>query len=187
MGFLEFSASPAFPRVLCVIAVGVMSDSDKSSKTQRKKAVHELQALGEALVELREDRLATLDLPERLRDAVMEARRITAHEARRRQLQYIGKIMRVVDPAPIRAALEGWRDHAHHYTAAHKRLEALRDALIANPGSADVLLAGYPGADAPQLSALARSAVRERAANQPPRAYRELFQALRALIARDEG
>jgi len=159
-----------------------MSDSDKPSKTQRKKAQHELQALGEALVELREDRLATLDLPERLRDAVMEARRITAHEARRRQLQYIGKIMRTVDAGPIRVALEGWRDQAHHYTAAHKRIEALRDDLVANPEGADALLAGYPGADVHHLGTLARNAVRERASSQPPRAYRELYQALRALI-----
>jgi ribosome-associated protein len=159
-----------------------MSDSDKPSKTQRKKAVHELQDLGVELVELSEERLASLDLPERLRDAVMEARRITAHEARRRQLQYIGKIMRRVDPGPIRAALDGWRAQAGHGVAEHKRVEAWRERLLAEPDSIGELLAEFPAADAQHLRALATSAARERAAGQPPRSYRQLYQALRALI-----
>jgi ribosome-associated protein len=155
---------------------------DRPSKTQRKKAVHELQALGEELVELAEDRLASLDLPERLRDAVMEARRITAHEARRRQLQYIGKVMRAVDPGPIRAALDGWRGHAARLTAGHKRAEAWRDRLLANDAALAELAAQYPAADVARLGSLVQSALRERSVGQPPRAYRALFQALRALM-----
>jgi len=79
------------------------------SKTQRKKEVRALQELGESLVELDDDQLVAIDLPEILRDAVMEARRITRFGARRRQLQYIGKLMRHVDATPIRAALAALR------------------------------------------------------------------------------
>ena len=162
-----------------------MSDSDKPSKTQRKKAVHELQDLGTELVGLSEDRLASLDLPERLRDAVAEARGITSHEARRRQLQYIGTIMRAVDAEPIRAALDGWRGQAGRNVAEHKRVEAWRERLVAEPDAVAELLAEFPAADAHQMRALAQSAARERAEGQPPRAYRALFQALRALIERE--
>jgi ribosome-associated protein len=87
----------------------VTSDEGKPSKTQRKKAVHALQDLGESLVELSEEQLAGIELPERLRAAVVEAQRITRFEARRRQLQYIGKLMRSVDSEPIRAALAALR------------------------------------------------------------------------------
>ena len=155
---------------------------DRPSKTQRKKAVHELQGLGEELVELSEDRLASLDLPERLRDAVMEARRITAHEGRRRQLQYIGKIMRSVDAEPIRAALEAWRNQSHRYTAEHKRVEAWRERLLADRAALAKLAVEYPRADTAHLDSLVQGALRERSAGQPPRSYRALYQALRALI-----
>jgi ribosome-associated protein len=159
-----------------------MSDSDKPSKTQRKKAVHELQDLGEELVELSEDRLATLDLPERLRDAVDAARTITAHEAKRRQLQYIGKIMRKVDAEPIRAALDVWRNQSRGPTLKHKRAEAWRERLLSDDAALAELAAEYPKADAARLGSLVRSTLRERAAGQPPRSYRALFQALRELI-----
>lgn len=160
---------------------------DKPSKTQRKKAVRELQDLGVELVGLSQDRLASLDLPERLRDAVFEARRISSHEARRRQLQYIGKIMRKVDPGPIRAALEGWRAQAGRATAEHQRVEAWRERLLADDASLAELAAEYPATDMARLRSLVRAAARERAAGQPPRSYRALYQALRALIERDEG
>lgn len=152
------------------------------SKTRRKRAVHTLQALGEELVELKDAQLAAIDLPEALRDAVMDARRITQFEARRRQLQYIGKLMRRVDAEPIRAALDAYRAHSQGRTALHQRIEAWRVRLLEDPGAIDELLAEHPGADAGRLQALARNARRERAENRPPRSFRELFQELRALI-----
>ena len=152
------------------------------SKTQRKKAVHELQGLGEELVELSEERLAAVEMPERLRDAVMAARRITAHEARRRQMQYIGKLMRKVDAEPIRAAIDAWRVQSTGHIAAHKRIEAWRERLLAEPDAINELTARYPGVDAPRLNGLIGDALREREAHRPPRSYRELYQALRALI-----
>jgi len=164
-----------------------MSQGAPISKTQRKKAVHELQALGEELVELNDDQLAAVELPERLRDAVMAARSITSHEARRRQLQFIGKIMRRVDPVPIRAALDAYQAPSRSHTALHKRIEAWRERLLGDPASISELLAEYPQADIRQLGTLIDGVEREREAGKPPRSYRELYQALRALLTRDEG
>ena len=82
-----------------------MEPLEKPSKSAKKRAMTELQALGEALVALSVDQLKKIDLPEDLRDAVRDAQRFTPREARRRQLQYIGKLMRAIDPEPIRAAL----------------------------------------------------------------------------------
>ena len=155
-----------------------MSDGAPISKTQRKKAVHLLQALGEALVELNDDQLAAIELPEALREAVMAARRITKFEAKRRQLQYIGKLMRRVEVEPIRAALDAMLAGSRRQIAAHKRIEAWRERLLAGPGALDELLAEYPGADVQQLRTLASGALRERAAHAPPRNYRALFQLL---------
>jgi len=165
----------------------VTGDEGKPSKTQRKKTVHALQELGEALVALNEQQLAGIDMPERLRDAVEQARRITAFEARRRKLQYIGKLMRSVDVEPIRAALEAALAPARSEIAAHQRIEAWRDRLLADPDAIDELLAEYPGTEGRRLRALVRTALRERAEGSPPHAFRELYQALRAVLAGDYG
>jgi len=77
-----------------------LDQQEEVSKTRLKQQMHELQLLGELLVELPKDKLAQLDLPESLREAVLNARKITAHGGKRRQLQYIGKLMRTVDPEP---------------------------------------------------------------------------------------
>jgi len=159
-----------------------MSEADRPSKTRRKKEVHDLQALGEELVSLDDDRLSGLDLPERLRDAVTEARRIRSHEARRRQLQYIGKLMRGVDPAPIRAALEGWRARSHGQVLAQKRVEAWRRRLLEDERALGELMAAHPEVDAGHIRSLVIDALHERKTHQPPRAFRALYQALRALL-----
>jgi ribosome-associated protein len=159
-----------------------MVDESRPSKTQRKKAVHELQDLGEELVALSEERLAAVEMPERLRDAVVEARRITAHEARRRQMQYIGKLMRKVDAEPIRAALEAWHTQSRGPMLVHKRAEAWRERLLADDMGLPELLREYPQANTRQLSALIRGVLRERETGQPPRDYRALYQALRAVF-----
>ena len=164
-----------------------MSDGTPISKTRRKQAVHELQALGEELVELNENQLATVGLPASLLDAVMHARTITKHEARRRQMQYIGKLMRRVDPAPIRTALDAFQAPSHSQAPLHKRIESWRERLLADPGALDELLAEYPHADIRQLATLIDGVAREREAGKPPRSYRELYQVLRALLARAEG
>jgi len=155
---------------------------EKPSKTQRKLAMHGLQALGERLVELNSEQLEAIALPEGLRDAVEAARHITKHEARRRQLQYIGRLMRSIDPEPIREKLKTWDGVSDEGTARLHRIERWRERLIEDDGALAELAGTYPGIDTQRLRALARNAREERSAGRPPRAYRELFQILRELI-----
>ncbi|MBM3358672.1 MAG: DUF615 domain-containing protein [Betaproteobacteria bacterium] len=141
-----------------------------------------LQDLGAELVALNDEQLAAIELPESLRDAVSEARRIRGFEARRRQLQYIGKLMRTVDAAPIQAGLDAAREKSSRHSALLKRVESWRSRMLAEPGALPELLERYPGADAQRLRALVEDARREREAGQAPRSYRELHRALRALL-----
>ncbi len=155
------------------------------SKTRRKAAMHDLQDLGEALVALDARRLAEIaaeaELPERLVDAITQARTITAWGGRKRQLQYVGKLMRDVDPEPIRRRLDAWA-HGHHLdTARQHALEALRDRLLAEPGALEALVADHPELNRNRLAGLITRARAERAGNEPPHAYRELFRELKAL------
>ncbi|HEX6691932.1 MAG TPA: ribosome biogenesis factor YjgA [Burkholderiales bacterium] len=149
------------------------------SKTKRKQEMLELQALGAALVELPESQLDFLERD--LRDAVLEAKRISSHEARRRQLQYIGRLMREVDPAPIRAKLDELTGTSTQANAQHKRLEALRARLLADDEALEHFAATHPSADLPTLRALVRNSRREREEGRPPRAYRELFRLLKSI------
>jgi len=159
-----------------------MTQSPPLSKTRRKKESQALQELGAELVALSSERLAALELPEFLRDAVMDAQRISGFEARRRQMQYIGKLMRKVDAEPIQARLEAWKSPERAQVAQFKRIETWRERLLAETNALTELIREYPHADARQFEALVRDALREREQNRPPRSYRELFQALRALM-----
>jgi ribosome-associated protein len=149
------------------------------SKTKRKQEMHELQALGVALVELTEAQLDFLE-PE-LRQAVLEAKRITAHVGRRRQMQYIGKLMRGVDPAPIRARLDKLTGSSSQANARHKRIEALRRRLLADDEALTHFAATHPSADLQTLRALIRNSRKEHEEGRPPRAYRELFRLLTSI------
>ena len=158
-------------------------EKPKPSKTQRKRAMHELQALGRRLVELNSEQLAAVALPEDLREAVEQARRITRHEARRRQLQYIGRLMRSVDPEAIREKLKAWDGVSTGETARLHRIERWRERLIEDDGALGALAGAHPGIDTQRLRALVRNTREERNAGRPPHAYRELFRALRDIIA----
>jgi len=149
------------------------------SKTRRKKEMHELQALGAALVELTETHLARMRLPEDLRRAVQEARQIGSHEARRRQLQYVGRLMREVDAEPIRAQLAAVHGGSAAERARHRRLEHWRARLLEDDTALTDFAREHPARDLQQLRALIRNARREQAEGRPPRAYRDLFRALR--------
>lgn len=157
---------------------------EKPSKTQRKKAVHELQDMGEELVKLNENQLAQVEMPDFLRDAVMDARGITAHGALRRQLQYIGKLMRKVDAAPIREKLDTWHAQSRGPTLVHKHAEAWRNRLLDEDGALSELQREYPRADVGYLQKLMDATARERETGHPPRSFRLLYQALHALIER---
>lgn len=158
-----------------------MSD-EPPSKTQRKKQMHDLQALGAELVELNEEQLAAVDLPERLLDAVKEAQRVTKFEAKRRQLQYIGKIMRDVDPEPIRGRIAAWNAVSTAHTARLHLIERWRARLLEDEGAMTELLSEYPHADVSRLRVLVRNASREREAGQAPRSFRALFQLLNEIV-----
>ena len=153
------------------------------SKTQRKKEMHALQALGAALVELSEAHLASIDLPDALEGAVLEARRMKSHEAKRRQMQYIGRLMRNLDAAPIKAQLDALAGGSAQSAAAHRRLEAWRERLLADDGALTKFAAEHPGADIQALRALIRNSRKEQKEGKPPRAFRELFKVIKECSA----
>jgi ribosome-associated protein len=152
------------------------------SKSERKRAMHELQELGEALIELEPGRLAALGLPERLTDAIAQARGITKHEGRRRQLQFVGKLMRDVDAAPIKAALMEWQRGSNAARARFARLEHWRDRVLAEPDGLAHFLAAYPNADHATLAALVNEARGERSRGLPPHRSRALFRVLTRIV-----
>jgi ribosome-associated protein len=155
------------------------------SKTRRKAEMHALQDLGEALVALEAKRLAELAaevaLPDRLVEAIREARAITAWGARKRQLQFVGKLMREIDPDPIRRRLKLWAHGRDANAAREHSLEQWRDRLIAEPAMLDRLSAEFPRLDRPRFRALIQRARDERDRGAAPHAFRELFRELKAL------
>ncbi|QKT02923.1 DUF615 domain-containing protein [Ectothiorhodospiraceae bacterium 2226] len=167
-----------------------MSDHDEwasgerpPSKSQRKRDSHALQALGEELVELPAAQYLGLTLPEELDEAVRLARAIRQRGGRKRQLQYIGRLMRELDAAPIRAQLEALQGRDQRAVALHHAAERWRERLLAEGDAAlAALVEKYPQADPQRLRQLVRSIQAEQQADKPPRAFRELFRALRELV-----
>jgi ribosome-associated protein len=149
------------------------------SRTKKKQQVEELQKLGAALIALPAVTLDALDLPAELLAAVREAQRITSHEARRRQVQFIGKVMRKIDPEPVRAAVAAIAGQSAAARARQKRLEQWRERLIADDAALTEFAGEHAGADLQAMRALIRNARKEIAQSKPPRAQRELFRALR--------
>jgi ribosome-associated protein len=140
-----------------------------------------LQELGAQLVDLNEQQLNSMLLPQELLEAVLEAKRLTKHEAKRRQLQYIGRVMRDIDAVPIRDRLEEWRGQGREHTAQLHTLERWRDELLAGDPALERFLGQYPGADSQQLRTLIRNARREQASALPTKSFRELFRVLREI------
>jgi len=156
------------------------------SKTQRKHAMLALQQLGETLTELSPARLSALALPERLTEAITTARKLTRHEARRRQLQFVGRLMRDIDPAPIEAQLANWAVAPNREKARIASVERWRTDLLENPSALDELCAQAPGVDRPRLVALIARATHERSRGAPPHAFRELFREINTLLSTSE-
>jgi ribosome-associated protein len=157
---------------------------ERPSKSARKRAAHAAQDLGEELMRLREAQLEALDLPEKLKEAVRLARRITSRAGGARQRQYIGKLMREVDPEPIRAALNSRSAEDARETERFKRVEGWRERLIREGTPALAELARWrPDIDQSEWARRVSSAQHERAAGSGTGASRELFRALRALFA----
>lgn len=166
---------------------------DAPSKTQVKKALLELQDFGLALLDLPDATLDGLAMPGRLRDALHELRRMHAHGARKRQAQYVGKLLRDADLAPLRRALAAQREGRVLESRVLRQIETWRERLLAGDAALADWATAHPRSDLARLRALVRSARREQAvvpdARGGPggrgRAYRELFQALRAVLHSD--
>jgi ribosome-associated protein len=152
------------------------------SKTQRKAAMDDLQDIGVQLIELPKDKLGKLNLPERLWDAIQEAKRITANGAKKRQRQYIGSLMREVDVAPIIDQLQRWEGKHTAESAHFHQLERWRDRLLSEDTALSEFIQQYPHADSQQLRTLIRNSQREQAANKPPKSSREIFKLMREIV-----
>jgi ribosome-associated protein len=160
-------------------------DDGRPSKTRRKQEMTALQQLGEELLRLSPAQLARIDLPDALRDALREAQRITAHEGRRRQMQYIGRLMRQVDPEPIRRGLDDATGASRAAVALMHRCERLRDELLEDDGALTDFLHTHPHADVQHLRALIRAARRELASGTAPRHARELYRWLHEMLQQE--
>lgn len=159
------------------------SERDVVSKSQRKRDMLELQAMGEALIRLPAGKLGHIEMPNQLREAVADARHMNQHGALHRQKQYIGKLMRNIDPQPIREALDRLKHDSSEQKRHLHKLEDWRDRLI-NEGDIAIgaLLSEHPECDRQILRQLIRSVHKEQERNQAPAARRKLFQYLKALI-----
>ncbi len=156
------------------------------SKSQRKREMHALQALGETLVALPAEQLARIALPETLHEAIMQARSISQRGALRRQLQYVGRLMREVDADQIRNRLQSVQAGTVRDVAMLHRAERWRERLLADDTAMSEFVAAFPATDVQQLRTLLRNAKREMAAGRPPRAYRELFRNIRDILSGQE-
>jgi ribosome-associated protein len=157
---------------------------ERPSKSARKREAAAAQDLGTRLIALKESELAALELPEKLFDAIMLAKRITARGGLARQRQYIGKLMRDIDAGPVEAALDARSRGAAIDAERHKRIEAWRTRLLTEgPPALDDLMKWCPGADRKSLQALIQKATGARVdSGSREAASRELFRTLRTLF-----
>jgi ribosome-associated protein len=160
-----------------------MDAPERPSKSERKRAMTALQDIGTELVMLNADQLAQFKLPERLVEAIADAQQIRDFEGRRRQMQFIGKLMREVEPAPIQSRLDILRGLAHESTATQHQIERWRERLLVEADALTLFASEYPQGDLQRLRSLISSVKRDQANARPPKNYRELFRALRDIIA----
>lgn len=152
------------------------------SKSEIKRDAEHLKKLGESLINLTPSNLAKIPLDDNLRDAIELAQRLRL-EARRRQIQYVGKLLRNLDPDPIQEALDKVENRHNQQLALLQKLEQTRDQLIEQGDAAvNALVDEYPNLDRQHLRNLVRMAQKEKATNKPPKNYREIFQYLKSMI-----
>ena len=161
---------------------------ERPSKTALKKQAHDQQALGVALAELTDGQLASLDMPESLRDAIEQFRRTRSHEGRRRQMQFVGKLMRTADTTALHDAVASLQLGRAHDALALHQAEHWRSELVADDDALTRWTAEHPQSDLQRLRALIRSARKD--GELPPeqrhgRAWRELFQFIKPLVSPD--
>ena len=165
-----------------------LKGTDEQSRTDLKRESTELQKLGEDLLTLRVDLIERLDVSEKLKDAVAEAKRITNFEGKRRQMQYIGKLMRTVDPEVLetmRSALVEQNSGSAQENLVLHLTETWRDRLLASEDAFGEWITRCPDTDTQQLRALIRQARKDAVPEKPGaavrhgRAYRDIFQLVR--------
>lgn len=154
-----------------------------TSKTKLKAEADAQQALGVKLSELSREKLNKLNLPEDLLTAVLETKKITANGAIRRHRQYLGRLMREIDPAPIIEQLSRWEGKNTAENAYFHGLERWRDRLISDQNALSEFMALHPSTDSQQLRTLIRNAQKEHLANKPPKSSREIFKLLREITS----
>lgn len=159
---------------------------DKPSKTRLKQQSHGLQTLGLALAALGDDTLGAIEMPEPLRDAIAEFRRTKSHEGRRRQMQYVGKLMRGADEEALREAVAAATLGTAQSALALHQAERWRAELIASDDAMTTWLQSHPDTDTQQLRSLVRAARRDAAGLVPearqPKSFRELFQFIKPML-----
>lgn len=163
---------------------------DRPSKSQVKREMQALQDLGTELVALPKDALKRMPMPEKLDEAVREARRITDHEGKRRQIQYVGRVMRSLhdtETAALRTALDTYKGINKTETAKLHWIERTREKLLADDAALTEFIRQHPGADPQQGRTLIRNARKEAQQNKPPRYFRELFQWIKTAAGADEA
>lgn len=160
-------------------------DDDRPSRSQKKRDSTALQRMGEELAALGSSVLARMPITPDIREAVLEWQRLNSHEGRRRQMQYIGRLMREeAEPQAVRDALDALKLGHAGETASFKHSEKLRDDLMrATDAELDALLAAFTSEDAAELRDLTAKARNEREHGRPPHAYRALFRKLKSLPA----
>ena len=159
---------------------------DGPSRSQKKREVEALQDLGTLLVKLPDAQFKRIELPEDLKQAVAACRKITQNSALRRQKQYIGKLMRGVDPVPIQAQIDAFNGVSAEENAKLHRAEKWREQLISDNEALTLFLNSYPDTDATHLRQLIRNARDEAAHSKPPKAFREIFRVVREAMQKPD-
>lgn len=179
----ENTVQPTTTKLGWTTTAPVVDENLPPSKTKLKEEADAQQALGVRLCELSKDKLLKLDLPEALFEAVMESKKITANGAIRRHKQYLGRLMRDIDTAPIEDQLARWDGKHNEENAYFHGLERWRDRMISDIKALDEFFALYPKTDIQQMRTLIRNAQKEAAANKPPKSSREIFKILREVTS----
>lgn len=154
----------------------------QASKSQRRREALELKSLASDLIKLSPDRLSRVPLDDGIQEAIAEARQIRSNVARKRQLQYVAKLLRRIDPEPVFQALDAFANEARQLTGRQHRVEAWRDHLLESGDQAvGALMKQRQDTDTQALRQLLRNAGKETARGQPPASARALFRLLREM------
>lgn len=158
---------------------------EDKSKSERKREVTALQDLGERLLELSQEQLNNIRISQELQDALILAKTLKSRGARRRQMQYIGVLMRRIDPEPIRLMIHEIDKGQKHKAREFQQLETMRNSLIDGDDTVfEEIIRRFPDADILRLRQLVRGARKEKKENKPPKQSRSLFRCLRELAAK---